>query len=68
MKKLIIILITGFMASIAVAADEPFNGSIQILTALNITEQSALNFPDTNSQSSSQTVVVTAADAGPKTS
>ena len=51
-------------ANIAIAADESFNASIQILTALNITEQSALSFPDTESKTTSQTAVVAATDAG----
>jgi len=70
MKRLTFVMLTGIaltFAGVLHAADESFTTSIQILTALSITEQSALLFPDTEASSSSQAVVVAPADSGAAT-
>ena len=66
MKKLlgsvIAILSLGMMN--VYAADESFQASIRILTALSITEQSALSFPDTEASASAQNVVIAPTGTG----
>ena len=60
----IISLAVGVLISTNVyAADESFQVSIRILTALSISENQALSFPTTEATSSTQTVTVAPSDS-----
>jgi hypothetical protein len=65
-KKLIstmILMMAGLIFSITgYATDESFQVSIRILTALSISENQALSFPDTTATASIQTVTVAPTD------
>ncbi len=63
-----LMLVLGMVLSFQVyAADETFTASIQILTALSVTEQTALAFPTTEASTAAQTVVVAPTDSGAAT-